>query len=437
MGIIYKITSPSGKMYIGQTTMSFKRRIEGHKKSSSNCTLLKRAINKYGENMKYEIIEDVSQEQLDEREMYWIEQLNTLAPNSYNCSAGGNENKTLSQTLKDNIGKGVQRSKIKRDGYLGYVFSMSNGAFKPRVCVNGKTIYLSKYGFSTKEEAIQVLKEYTKDPVNFVKVEGCLESRRRPTGCIYSRGSKWGIILDKKYMGTYETKEEAQRVLNNAKSGGITKRVIKKSNGRVISNISKKDDKITSWSFKVYVNKQIRTMTIGSLKTKEEAEEIQKLYNENPDTFQFPSPKKVGNGKGGIYFDKSRGKWQVMVKNRFLGRFESKEKAETVLKEYLKDPENFVKPKGDVSPRIYTGNLYNHGDKWALRYRGKHIGMYDTKESTEKVIKYLNIHVKTKEDIQKVLDVYKELLRVFTTWKTYRKNSLAENRTPIDALTVH
>ena len=75
------------------------------------------------------------------------------------------------------------------------------------------------------------------------------------------------------------------------------------------------------------------------MKTREEAEEIQKLYDENPDTFQFPSPKRSGNGKGGIYFDKSRGKWKVMVKNKFLGRFDSKEKAETVLKEFKRSGE--------------------------------------------------------------------------------------------------
>jgi len=219
---------------------------------------------------------------------------------------------------------------------------------------------------------------------------------------------------------------EKQREISRRRNGLL---------GGVFPNKSRKDGSITSWYFKVTVN--YKPYTIGSLKTKEEADEIQKLYNENPDTFQFPSPKRAGNGKGsGIYVNKNRGKWMVMVKNKFLGRFDSKEKAEAILKEYSKDPENFVKPKGDVSPRNYTGNLYNHGDKWALRYRGKHIGMYDTKESAEKMIEYLNVRVKAKEEMQKVLDDYKELLRVFTTWKTYRKNSnvecaLAEDRTPI------
>jgi hypothetical protein len=69
-GIIYKITSPSGKAYVGQTVRSFEKRMQEHKSKFSGCTYLKRAIQKYGDEMKYEIIEeDVPQEHLDEREM--------------------------------------------------------------------------------------------------------------------------------------------------------------------------------------------------------------------------------------------------------------------------------------------------------------------------------------------------------------------------------
>ena len=65
--------------------------------------------------------------------------------------------------------------------------------------------------------------------------------------------------------------------------------------------------------------------------------------------------------------------------------------------------------------------------------------MCDTKESAEKMIEYLIVCVKTKEDIQKVLDDYIELTRVFTTWKTHRKNSPAGFRSPglqINSLTL-
>jgi hypothetical protein len=113
-GIIYKITSPSGKIYIGQTIHTLEERIKGHNKKSTNCTLLKRAIDKYRDKMVYEIIETVPHELLDEREIYWIKYYNSLAPNGYNCSSGGNSKKELSQVLKDNISKGLKIIKLKK-----------------------------------------------------------------------------------------------------------------------------------------------------------------------------------------------------------------------------------------------------------------------------------------------------------------------------------
>jgi hypothetical protein len=53
-GIIYKITSPSGKVYVGQTVRSFEKRMQEHKDSKSKCSAVKNAIDKYKDQMKYE-----------------------------------------------------------------------------------------------------------------------------------------------------------------------------------------------------------------------------------------------------------------------------------------------------------------------------------------------------------------------------------------------
>jgi group I intron endonuclease len=90
MGLIYKITSPDGKSYIGQTTMSFKQRMWYHKHPSSGCVYISNAIAKHGDEMIYEIIEeDIPRENLDDREIFWINRLNTIAPNGYNLTSGG------------------------------------------------------------------------------------------------------------------------------------------------------------------------------------------------------------------------------------------------------------------------------------------------------------------------------------------------------------
>lgn len=58
-GTIYKYTSPSGKVYIGQTVNSQEQRAkkgEGYK----GCPAFYRAIQKYGfENFLYEVLEEV------------------------------------------------------------------------------------------------------------------------------------------------------------------------------------------------------------------------------------------------------------------------------------------------------------------------------------------------------------------------------------------
>jgi len=126
-GIIYKISSPSGKVYVGQTVRSFEKRMQEHRQETSCCTFIKRAIDKYGNEMKYEIIENnVPQEQLDEREIHWIKELNSLAPGGYNLTTGGQSSKEYSQELKDRIRDIKNAQKIDKDGYMGYVSKIGN-----------------------------------------------------------------------------------------------------------------------------------------------------------------------------------------------------------------------------------------------------------------------------------------------------------------------
>ena len=48
MGIIYILTSPDNKSYIGQTIQELKTRMNGHKYGKSYCRALKDAISKFG-----------------------------------------------------------------------------------------------------------------------------------------------------------------------------------------------------------------------------------------------------------------------------------------------------------------------------------------------------------------------------------------------------
>lgn len=161
LGIIYKITSPSGKTYVGQTVRSFEKRMQEHRQETSGCTWIKRAIQKYGDEMKHEIMEEnIPHGQLDEREIYWIKELHSLAPSGYNLSTGGYYSKGFTQEAKDNMRNANIKSNLEKNGYLGCVERHGN-LFYPRAKTDVKK-YLSNGGFYTEEEAIEVLKEFTK-----------------------------------------------------------------------------------------------------------------------------------------------------------------------------------------------------------------------------------------------------------------------------------
>lgn len=93
MSCIYKITNLiNGKVYIGQTISSIKHRWNSHKNSwhsNKRCCALYNAFDKYGiDNFIIEEIEACEVNQLNEREIYWIDYYNSFNE-GYNLTRGG------------------------------------------------------------------------------------------------------------------------------------------------------------------------------------------------------------------------------------------------------------------------------------------------------------------------------------------------------------
>lgn len=95
MGYIYCITNLiNGKQYIGKTQLSINERFKEHcrasRKEYGNRPLYD-AMNKYGiENFNIRQLEQVEDEtKLDEREIYWIQELQTYGKGGYNATKGG------------------------------------------------------------------------------------------------------------------------------------------------------------------------------------------------------------------------------------------------------------------------------------------------------------------------------------------------------------
>lgn len=107
-GIIYKYTSPSKKVYIGQTINEKSRRRKFLGKSNYSGIKIDRAREKYGpESFEYEVLEEYESrdfsdklslfKKLDEREEYFIEKYDSYK-HGYNMSTGGNSPKEFEVT---------------------------------------------------------------------------------------------------------------------------------------------------------------------------------------------------------------------------------------------------------------------------------------------------------------------------------------------------
>lgn len=98
MAYIYQITNDiNNKVYVGKTETSLKQRFREHCKDSQikKCENrpLYRAMRKYGiEHFSISLIEET--EQPEEREIFWIEQLDTYS-NGYNATRGGDGKRYL------------------------------------------------------------------------------------------------------------------------------------------------------------------------------------------------------------------------------------------------------------------------------------------------------------------------------------------------------
>ena len=163
-GYIYKITSPSGKIYIGQTIDINARKNKYKYLNCKNQTRLYRSLLKYGwKNHIFEIIEIVEIDniyQLNSLEVEWISKLDSFNQ-GLNCTLGGHGNSGR---------KYSEESKIKmRNSQLGKKQSketiekrVKNLVGKKRSDQFKENLSKIKKGIAVSEEVKQKLSEINK-----------------------------------------------------------------------------------------------------------------------------------------------------------------------------------------------------------------------------------------------------------------------------------
>ena len=132
-GVIYKITNTiDGKIYIGKTKQKLSKRISQHKCDSKKGSLgIGAAIRKYGwENFTVEVIEECPIELLNEREIFFIAELNSKSPHGYNLTDGGDGGKGYSpnKETRDKISVKLKSMGHKPPSQKGKTFSKEHKA---------------------------------------------------------------------------------------------------------------------------------------------------------------------------------------------------------------------------------------------------------------------------------------------------------------------
>jgi len=87
--IVYRITSPCGKSYIGRTK-NYTKRLNDHK-NGNKCALLQAAIAEFGwDNMQHQLLKfGLNLDEANMWEKHYIQHFNSIAPNGLNLQTGG------------------------------------------------------------------------------------------------------------------------------------------------------------------------------------------------------------------------------------------------------------------------------------------------------------------------------------------------------------
>jgi len=104
-GIIYVITNTvNGKQYVGQTTLTLSKRWSYHVCAAfkNPAQVFLKAIVKYGPDSfsMSQLATAESEEELNQKETHYIAQLNSIVPNGYNLTTGGDRFKHTKETRK-------------------------------------------------------------------------------------------------------------------------------------------------------------------------------------------------------------------------------------------------------------------------------------------------------------------------------------------------
>jgi group I intron endonuclease len=183
-GYIYKITNTvNSKVYIGQTTRSIEARFKEHLRNcntvSKKSMHLYAAMNTYGkENFSIELLgEAASQDELNEKEIYWINYYDSLN-NGYNMKQGGQDENPMNSSIV----------REKHD------IKMRSEEVRTKIS-KSMTEYRNKHGFSASHR--QKLSEAAKNQLYYLKDDRVTHVNKHDTEKIAQLVADGWVPVDK------------------------------------------------------------------------------------------------------------------------------------------------------------------------------------------------------------------------------------------------
>jgi group I intron endonuclease len=180
---IYRYTNIlNGMKYHGKTCRQHQSTRTGKngKRYVENCPRFGEAIKEYGwSNFKYEVLEDgLTKEEAEVREQYWIEKENSIWPNGYNVTLGGDGTKGVHRVFSDEWRKKHSEAMKGKQGFFKGKHHTEEARKKISETGKGRTPW-------NKGQGTEVL-QFTKDGQFVAKYSSASEAERQ-TGII--RGS--------------------------------------------------------------------------------------------------------------------------------------------------------------------------------------------------------------------------------------------------------
>jgi hypothetical protein len=143
---IYKITSPTNRVYIGQSENIDYRWLDYKRLRCKSQIRLYRSLKKYGfDKHLFQIIEECSLKKLNERERYWQEYFNVIGKKGLNCKyvSTNDKKEILSENIKQKISKTLKSKnligKINKDSKKCYQYDLDGNFIKQWDCMSDIT----------------------------------------------------------------------------------------------------------------------------------------------------------------------------------------------------------------------------------------------------------------------------------------------------------